>query len=319
MITTMGSTITSNSNGITMSTTESLQPNAVSRNSVYDPDEQYRLTQSRILSLQETILDSTRDARLQSRSSTEQSLKRSPNTEDSNIIVDSSNILYFTRNKHKNTPEVIKYLCYNPHGYSRMFDYKNCPNEEENKNIILENKLNEVLEDFPPFLHNLSTGYINKRISVYIPAEIVCQFINHMRSNKRWRNGEIWGTDVYTDDSDILLVLMHLGVFQTKDTGNENGYNMSSKSVSPTQRRTPVNSDNIDNVIGTWDSKHPEQTDLIVNILILDTLIGYQGSKRYGLRSRDWFGAQEHDGLSYGVYSIEFKKRSDVVTISSWV
>ena len=320
-ITKMESTITNNSNQITPSTAEPLKPYSASKTNIYDPDEQYRLTQSRILSLQETILDSTRNARLQSRSSPERSVKKLPSVEDNNVIVDSSNILNFTRNVYKIAPRIIKYIRYNPYGYSKLDEYNNWASKGKNKNIILENALTEVLEDFPPFLPNLSADYINKIISVYIPAQVVCQFINHMESNKRWRNSEIWGTDVYTDDSDILLVLSHLGVFQISDISNEvrTHENSLEKTVSPVLRRTPVNLNNMDDVVGTWDSKHSEQIDLIVNILILETLIGYQGSKRFGLRSRDWFGVQEHDGLSYGVYSIEFRKRSDFVTVSSWV
>lgn len=316
----MESTIANNSNQIIPSAAEPLKPYSVSKNNIYDPDEQYRLTQSRILSLQETILDSTRDARLQNRSLPEQPVERFSSVENNNVIVDSSNILNFTKNIYKKTSRIVKYIYYNPYGYSKMDEYSSWVGKERNNNIILENKLNEVLEDFPPFLPSLSADYINKIISVYIPAQVVCQFINRMESNKRWRNSEIWGTDVYTDDSDILLVLLHLGVFQNKEIDNKmRNHEISIRPVVPVQRRTPVNLNNMDDVVGTWDLKQSEQTDVIVNILILDTLVGYQGSKRFGLRSRDWFGAEEHDGLSYGVHSIEFRKRSDFVTISSWV
>lgn len=249
-----------------------------------DPNEAYKLTQSRILSLQETILDSSKNM--------------ISNHNEPLIQVDSSNILNYTKNKYKTVPKTVKWLKYDPYQCATdTLSTLKC--DKINNNINNKNNFELILQDPPPFLPILNTQMINKLISVYIPYEIISLYLEQPTSNKRWINNEIWGSDVYTDDSDIILVLAHIGVFGSKPkVVKENG------------------------VVGEWDViRH---TDIIVNLLILDTLQAYQGSKRYGIRSRDWVGPQLHDGLSYAVYSIEFKSRdlqseSECVNTSSWV
>lgn len=296
----------------TTNTSTQQKPYMSSRDNTYDPNEAYRLTQSRILSLQETILDSSKDAKPKKKPEppTEDEKKREERslqkvaTKNTTVGVDSSNILNYIRDKYKEPPKIIKWLNYNPYGCSIEDPFTN----SKDNATILDNKLNVILNQAPPFLPILNYIHINKIISVYIPAEIISNYLNGDADNKRWVNREIWGSDVYTDDSDLLLVLSHLGVFQS----------ITSPSSSTILQRTPVNPKDKDHVIGHWDPNHVENTDLIVNLLILDTLQSYQGSNRFGLRSRDWLGPQLHDGLSYGIYSIEFKHRTDLVTVSSW-
>ncbi|CAL9732063.1 transcriptional regulatory protein Rxt3p [Monosporozyma unispora] len=253
------------------------------RDNSMDPNEAYRRTQSRILSLQETILDSSKDMQLK-----EKPVKEEEN-KDETIKIDSSKILNYTKNKYKTVPKTIQWLTYNPFGCSIKDKFLN-PKQEH-----CENKFELILEDFPPFLPDLNHNLINKIITVYIPNEIISQYLKDPLSNKRWVNNEIWGSDIYTDDSDIILVLKHMGVFQKVIT---------------------IDCICEDAVMGQWNI---ENSDIIVKLLILDTLQSYQGSKRNGIRTRDWLGPQLHDGLSYGIYSIEFKTRDQSVTTSTWV
>lgn len=241
-----------------------------------DPNEAYKVTQSRILSLQETILDSSKNMKIDHNT-----------TQESTIQVDSSNILNYTKNKYKNVPKIVKWLKY---------DTNQCHEDTLSTLQCAKNELELILQDPPPFLPNLNPDMINKIVSVYIPHEIISQYLAQpTSSNKRWTNNEIWGSDVYTDDSDIVLVLKHLGVFEGKQKVLKE-----------------------DGVAGKWDPNH--HPDIIVNLLILDTLQAYQGFKRYGIRSRDWVGPQLHDGLSYAVHSIEFKPRDfEYINTSSWV
>lgn len=260
-------------------------------NESHDPNEAYRLTQSRILSLQETILDSSKDVKM----------KNNKGTKVIQVEVDSSKVFDSMKEKYGNSVyrSVVKVINYNPWGCSVEDKYN--PHDPD------DIKLNNILQVFPPFLPLFNINFINKLVTVQISNEEIITYLNSTKQdhlNKRYRNNEIWGTDIYTDDSDLLLVLSHLGVFIEDNDNNV------------IQKRTPVNEQNNDNVIGKWDKQTP--CDLIVNILLLDTLQQYQGSKRFGLRSRDWISTQLHDGLSYGVYSIEFKQRDNVVSVSTW-
>lgn len=73
----------------------------------------------------------------------------------------------------------------------------------------------------------------------------------------------VWGTDVYTDDTDLVAALFHMGYLSKavleRDIGNK---------------------------------------DLLVEILLLPPLQRYTGSLRHSLISRSWI---KHDGISYMV------------------
>ena len=73
---------------------------------------------------------------------------------------------------------------------------------------------------------------------------------------------QLWGTDTYTDDSDLVAVLVHTGHVKLKASA--------------------------------------PKTPLIVSLRVCPTSSTYSGSERNGLRSRDWTGAP-HTGVSYKV------------------
>ncbi|KAK9464496.1 hypothetical protein V1512DRAFT_230694 [Lipomyces arxii] len=90
---------------------------------------------------------------------------------------------------------------------------------------------------------------VNSILDVRIPRRFMSRHLNP-HANKR----EIWGTDVYTDDSDIVAVLYHLGHLPPPD-----------------------------DVTG----------DCIATIRVLPTLERYQGLYRNGMNSRSWLSGHD--------------------------
>lgn len=118
---------------------------------------------------------------------------------------------------------------------------------------------------------------IGSIVPVIIPSHHLIAY-----RNLSVRSRAIWGTEVYTDDSDIVSILIHTGnfiPFPTSKVGNnlENG-----------QQRLP-------------SSEYLSPPSIRCLIRVLPKLIKYTGSLRYGLQSRGWGGS--HDG-----YSIRLEK-----------
>jgi hypothetical protein len=121
-----------------------------------------------------------------------------------------------------------------------------------------------------------------------------------------------WGTDIYTDDSDIIAACIHQGWFKGAWPAgvdedllglelNENGTTPIFQSPDEVWTRPPPS--------GPADV--PKNRDLNVNILILPLLDKYSSVTRFGLRSREWGGNYDgyhsvHDGLSFMIQSIQW-------------
>jgi len=96
---------------------------------------------------------------------------------------------------------------------------------------------------------------VNALVDVLLPAQ-------HLTSEaKQVRLRQIWGTDIYTDDSDLVAVLVHTGHLKLKAS--------------------------------------PPKTPLLVSLRICPAQASYAGSERNELHSRSWSG--KHDGVSFKV------------------
>ena len=83
------------------------------------------------------------------------------------------------------------------------------------------------------------------------------------------RRRKVWGTDVYTDDSDVLALCLHSGWLR----------------------------------LGAAKAKKTDgPKSLVVRLVVAPTLLRYHGCSRQGLRSRSW--GNGHDGVSLLVESI---------------
>ena len=124
----------------------------------------------------------------------------------------------------------------------------------------------------------------------------------------------VYGTDVYTDDSDVIAACIHQGWFRgawNKDVdvslldleivGAPNG---------------AVNSKDYENDIlikppPKGPMHVPKKKDLHVTVLVLPVLEKFASTVRFGIKSREWGGRHEgyqgvHDGLSYMIMSIQW-------------
>lgn len=88
------------------------------------------------------------------------------------------------------------------------------------------------------------------------------------------RERKLWGTDVYTDDSDVLCICLHTGWLRPAD----------------------------DSDIATAGSTATTTNGFQVTLAVLPPLIRYQGSARGGLRSRSW--GNSHDGYSLSIQRV---------------
>jgi hypothetical protein len=132
----------------------------------------------------------------------------------------------------------------------------------------------------------------------------------------------LWGTDVYTDDSDVVAACIHGGWIKGEwtDDVDTTMLDLDPNAGEGGKRKTKVAmteppSRESEGVIvspppsGPMDI--PMNRDLHVNLLILPRLLRYSACTRYGLSSRE-FGGQYggrhsvHDGLSYMIKSIRW-------------
>ena len=98
-------------------------------------------------------------------------------------------------------------------------------------------------------------GKMNSLVDILLPAK-------HLTSDaKQVCLRQVWGTDVYTDDSDLVAALVHTGHVKLKSA--------------------------------------PPKTPLLVSLRICPAQATYAASERNGLKSREWSG--KHDGVSYKV------------------
>lgn len=138
----------------------------------------------------------------------------------------------------------------------------------------------------------------------------------------------VWGTDVYTDDSDVVAACIHGGWIRGEwpedvdvqmlglHDGNEHEVRdakrgkkaRSKESVEP--RSDP---DFLEAPLHTGPVQVPDGRDMLVMVTILPNLEKYTSTTRFGIKSREWGGKlgrdgqrSSHDGLSFMVRSVRF-------------
>ncbi|VUG17688.1 DEBR0S2_13916g1_1 [Brettanomyces bruxellensis] len=182
---------------------------------------------------------------------------------------------------------------------------------------ILVNKRVELLP-------SLISHYTNCTIDVYVPY-------HEMFDNSNVYDKRIWGTDVYTDDSDIVAILYHCGILHSQDPTRRkvrkiskrqekeqtrdldtNATSMNYQFTSYSGPITPGNSENLHNITGSAVSEEAA-ADLIVTLVILPTLKEYKGCYRNNYYSRSW---KNHDGCSIAVYGVRWCKLGEGINFS---
>lgn len=166
-----------------------------------------------------------------------------------------------------------------------------------------------------PIPRDLIEGREGCRLTVRVPRIYLGDISREEITGRR----AIWGTDVYTDDSDIVAACIHGGWIQgawpeevdisaldlvvnggASDTDVPNGKKLNGK---------PKWEKDIEDIVLEHPPKSgprvpPMDRDMHVTIVILPALEKYASTVRWGIKSREW--KDTHDGLSYMIESVRF-------------
>ncbi|RPB13050.1 Rxt3-domain-containing protein [Morchella conica CCBAS932] len=170
--------------------------------------------------------------------------------------------------------------------------------------------------------HTLLPRFEGKENSIF-QVRIPRRYLSEQQRKEVHRRRCVWGTEVYTDDSDVMAALIHLGKIPgvmppdvdpawVAEYGARKITTNGQTSASPRSPLVPSPTKKKVNGAGGKAEKQqvqdipviPAGKDLIVNLLILPTLERYTGSTCNGLKSRSW--GTIHDGMSYSVWDIEW-------------
>ncbi|KAF9426346.1 hypothetical protein BGZ76_002797 [Entomortierella beljakovae] len=140
------------------------------------------------------------------------------------------------------------------------------------------------------FLYNPSLllpsmqGKENSRLEVRVASSYLTY------DNAKVKKRELWGTDIYTDDSDIVAMLIHSGLFipPTSLHGNEED------TVRPSSQQHNFVEEPIKHICPGHD--------LAVTLRVVPKLAKYQGSIKNRIKSRTW--SSGHDGVSLKIESV---------------
>ncbi|BGP36960.1 hypothetical protein JCM10449v2_000864 [Rhodotorula kratochvilovae] len=114
------------------------------------------------------------------------------------------------------------------------------------------------------------------------------------------RQREVWGTDVYTDDSDVLLVLLHSGWLRVTRRERRLRAGEKGAGADAIRRARTVGEERIA-VPGAGGEGVPPA--LLVRLRVVPALVRYEGIERQGIRSRSW--GNGHDGVSLRVEDVQ--------------
>lgn len=154
----------------------------------------------------------------------------------------------------------------------------------------------ELVTKYIPIIPPLPNDYINYLVDIKIPYRFIRLHFEDVESGLVKQKRELWGGagGIYTDDSDILAVLTHQGLFN--DSVDLKTWNPSWKKLDIIKPSTVKYDDN--NVL---------LADISITVLLLPGLPSYQSIFSNGINSRSWSRSIAHTGLSYAVYNIKYE------------
>ena len=149
-----------------------------------------------------------------------------------------------------------------------------------------------------------------KDLNCTVTIRVGRYWLDAVRRENICRNRGVLGTGVYTDDSDPVAVAVHEG-WVRGEWGEDVDVEMMGIPTSTTGTEEDVKEE--------YTARPPapiippEGRDLHLTMLILPALKNYQGSVRFGLKSRDWENETKggskgsvHDGLSWTVVGMRW-------------
>lgn len=166
-----------------------------------------------------------------------------------------------------------------------------------------------------PLPWSVIEGKLNCTLTVKVPrVHLATSAMEEITSR-----GYLWGTDVYSDDSDVVAACIHSGWIKG-EWPEDLDITMADIDVETDKRRKGKNGGNealdpnSEGIIAKCPNVPmtvPPNRDLHVNIVILPKLVKYGGSTRFGITSREFGGEHgprnvRHDGLSFQVLNVRW-------------
>ncbi|KAK3827408.1 MAG: hypothetical protein J3Q66DRAFT_434162 [Benniella sp.] len=109
--------------------------------------------------------------------------------------------------------------------------------------------------------------------------------------NIKVKRRELWGTDIYTDDSDVVAMLIHAGFFIPPMGIHSSDQDL----LQPDSQQHNFAADPIKHIYPSFD--------LAVTLRVMPKLVKYQGSIRNRIKSRTW--KTKHDGQGLRIESVK--------------
>lgn len=124
----------------------------------------------------------------------------------------------------------------------------------------------------------------------------------HLADLPAIRKREVWGTDVYTDDSDVLAMLLHSGWLRV--TRRERRVKAGEKGAGADAiRRARIPGEERVVLPPTDGEEKGVPKALCVKLGVVPALVQYEGIERQGIRSRSW--GNGHDGVSLRIEEVK--------------
>lgn len=100
----------------------------------------------------------------------------------------------------------------------------------------------------------------------------------------------VWGTDIYTDDSDVIAAYIHQGWFKGQ-WADDVDIDLLGLELDDGPPESPK--DYLDKPPRRGPMDVPKKRDLHVTVLVLPKLEKYSSTTRFGIRSREWGAKRE--------------------------
>lgn len=162
-----------------------------------------------------------------------------------------------------------------------------------------------------PLPMEMIKGNENSTLTVKIPRVHLSPAAREEITSRR----AIWGTDVYTDDSDVVAACIHAGWIRGEwgDDVDVDLLDLYKPPTSKKQRAVPVEQhlEVLTSPPVSGPVHVPADRDLHVTLLIMPALEKYSSSTRFGMQSREFGGTYNgrksiHDGISFMITSVRW-------------